>query len=126
MCGCVRVLRIGKPLRKSWQRRLFSSSSTPPPVQGVPYTKLSVGVPKEVWQDERRFVTNTNHYLEIPFCFFCFVFTEPCCEKLPSFISFTLWNSASSTEIGSVSTLCVVKLVKLSIFRLSIYPSIPM
>ncbi|XP_046968369.1 NAD(P) transhydrogenase, mitochondrial-like [Vanessa cardui] len=54
MCGCVRVLRIGKPLPKSWQRRLFSSSSTPPPVQGVPYTKLSVGVPKEIWQDERR------------------------------------------------------------------------
>ncbi|CAH2099812.1 unnamed protein product [Euphydryas editha] len=54
MCGCVRVLRIGKPLRKSWQQRLFSSSSTPPPVQGVPYTKLSVGVPKEIWQDERR------------------------------------------------------------------------
>ncbi|XP_052737342.1 NAD(P) transhydrogenase, mitochondrial isoform X2 [Bicyclus anynana] len=54
MCGCVRVLRIGKPLPKSWQRRLFSTSSTPPPVQGVPYTKLSVGVPKEIWQDERR------------------------------------------------------------------------
>ncbi|XP_045760567.1 NAD(P) transhydrogenase, mitochondrial-like isoform X2 [Maniola jurtina] len=54
MCGCVRVLRIGKPLPKAWQRRLFSSSSTPPPVQGVPYTKLSVGVPKEIWQDERR------------------------------------------------------------------------
>ncbi|CAH2237453.1 jg12787 [Pararge aegeria aegeria] len=54
MCGCVRVLRIGKPLPKSWQRRLFSSSSAPPPIQGVPYTKLSVGVPKEIWQDERR------------------------------------------------------------------------
>ncbi|XP_045454864.1 NAD(P) transhydrogenase, mitochondrial-like [Melitaea cinxia] len=54
MCGCMRVLRIGKPIPKLWQRRLFCSSSTPPPVQGVPYTKLSVGVPKEIWQDERR------------------------------------------------------------------------
>ncbi|CAH2068747.1 unnamed protein product, partial [Iphiclides podalirius] len=54
MCGCVRVLGIRKPLPRSWHRRVFSSSSTPPPPQGVPYTKLSVGVPKEVWQDERR------------------------------------------------------------------------
>ncbi|XP_032530096.2 NAD(P) transhydrogenase, mitochondrial-like [Danaus plexippus] len=53
MCGCVRVLRLGSPLKKTWQRRLFSSSSSPP-TQGVPYTKLSVGIPKEIWQDERR------------------------------------------------------------------------
>ncbi|XP_013148388.1 PREDICTED: NAD(P) transhydrogenase, mitochondrial-like [Papilio polytes] len=54
MCGCVRVLSIRKPLPRSWHRRLFSSSSTPPPPQGVPYTKLTVGVPKELWQGERR------------------------------------------------------------------------
>lgn len=77
MCGCVRVLRIGKPLRKSWQQRLFSSSSTPPPVQGVPYTKLSVGVPKEIWQDERRFVTTTNEYSELPVWLFASYFLDP-------------------------------------------------
>lgn len=30
----------------------FSSQNAPP--QGVPYNKLTIGVPKEVWKDERR------------------------------------------------------------------------
>ncbi|XP_045489395.1 NAD(P) transhydrogenase, mitochondrial-like [Pieris rapae] len=51
--GCLRVLRIGKPIPRLWQRRLFSSS-TPPNVEGIPYTKLSIGVPKEIWENERR------------------------------------------------------------------------
>ncbi|XP_072935916.1 NAD(P) transhydrogenase, mitochondrial [Epargyreus clarus] len=50
--GCVRVLSLGKPLPRAWHR--LYSTSTPPPTQGVPYTKLSVGIPKEIWQDERR------------------------------------------------------------------------
>ncbi|XP_060810547.1 NAD(P) transhydrogenase, mitochondrial [Amyelois transitella] len=54
MCGCLRAVRACKPLRP-WHCRLSSSSSTTaPPVPGVPYTKLSIGVPKEIWQNERR------------------------------------------------------------------------
>nr|CAD7265165.1 unnamed protein product [Timema shepardi] len=42
------------------QGRLFSSSrpvrdkQQQPPPRGIPYTKLTVGVPREVWQNERR------------------------------------------------------------------------
>ncbi|KAI5635359.1 4TM region of pyridine nucleotide transhydrogenase, mitoch domain-containing protein [Phthorimaea operculella] len=53
MCGCARLLRASKALPRSWNLRHSSSTSAPPPVQGVPYTKLSIGVPKEIWQDER-------------------------------------------------------------------------
>nr|AHK05705.1 nicotinamide nucleotide transhydrogenase protein [Bombyx mori] len=49
------MLRAYKQLPRSWQCRLSSSSSaTPPSTSGVSYTKLSIGVPKEIWQDERR------------------------------------------------------------------------
>lgn len=55
MCGSSRMLRAYKQLPRSWQCRLSSSSSaTPPSTSGVSYTKLSIGVPKEIWQDERR------------------------------------------------------------------------
>ncbi|XP_041974230.1 NAD(P) transhydrogenase, mitochondrial [Aricia agestis] len=54
MCGCATLLRASKPLPKLWHKRLFSSSTSPPGVPGVPYSKLSIGVPKEIWQDERR------------------------------------------------------------------------
>ncbi|XP_048006335.1 NAD(P) transhydrogenase, mitochondrial-like [Leguminivora glycinivorella] len=54
MCGCTRILRACKPLPPSWHLRLYSSSSTPPTVPGVPYKKLTVGIPKEIWNEERR------------------------------------------------------------------------
>ncbi|XP_052753684.1 NAD(P) transhydrogenase, mitochondrial-like [Galleria mellonella] len=52
MCGCLRVLCTYKPAPHIWQCR-FSSSSAPA-TPGVPYTKLTIGVPKEIWQGERR------------------------------------------------------------------------
>lgn len=54
MSGSVRLLQIHKPLQRSWHFRFSSSSATGPPTQGVPYTKLSIGVPKEIWDNERR------------------------------------------------------------------------
>ncbi|KAG7304472.1 hypothetical protein JYU34_011416 [Plutella xylostella] len=53
MCGCTRVLRACKQLPRPWHRG-FSSSAAPPNVPGVPYSKLTIGVPKEIWDSERR------------------------------------------------------------------------
>ncbi|KAJ0181250.1 hypothetical protein K1T71_003335 [Dendrolimus kikuchii] len=54
MCGCVRILTVCKPRPYPWLNRTFSSSSSAPVTPGVPYTKLTIGVPKEIWRDERR------------------------------------------------------------------------
>lgn len=44
-------------------KRLFSSTSKllekvatpPPPVKGIPYKNITIGVPKEIWQNEKRY-----------------------------------------------------------------------
>lgn len=54
MSGSVRLLCIRKPLQRSWHYRLSSSSATAPPTPGIPYSKLSVGIPKEIWENEKR------------------------------------------------------------------------
>lgn len=56
MSGFVKLLQTCRPIRRSWQFRLSSSSAAAPPTQGVPYTKLTVGVPKEIWNDEKRYL----------------------------------------------------------------------
>lgn len=65
MCGCVRILRACKTVPRSWHIRYSSSSSVPHPAQGIPYTKLSIGVPKEIWQDERRLASINSFKLQI-------------------------------------------------------------
>lgn len=54
MSGSVRLLHACRPVPRSWQFRLSSSSAAVPPTPGIPYTKLSIGVPKEIWDNERR------------------------------------------------------------------------
>ncbi|KAL4715246.1 hypothetical protein ACJJTC_007828 [Scirpophaga incertulas] len=53
MSACIRIYHVYRPLPRVLNCRL-SSSAAIPQVAGVPYTKLSVGVPKELWQDEKR------------------------------------------------------------------------
>ena len=35
-------------------RRLREAEKPAEPIKGIPYNKLTIGVPKEVWQNERR------------------------------------------------------------------------
>lgn len=62
MCGCIRMLRTYKSLQRTWHIRLSSSSSSAPSTPGIPYTKISIGIPKEIWHDERRLVYDCNFF----------------------------------------------------------------
>lgn len=62
--GNIKLLPILQKLRSSRQfsishlRRNAKSSKTinaaEEPVKGTPYSKMTIGVPKEIWQNERR------------------------------------------------------------------------
>lgn len=60
MSGSVRGLRTyARPLRKD--------AKPAEPIKGIPYKNLSIGVPKEIWTNERRYqvqkkINNTNAF----------------------------------------------------------------
>lgn len=56
MCGCTRLLRVYAPFKRHYLRGFSTASSAPPSVPGIPYSKLTVGVPKEIWQEEKRYL----------------------------------------------------------------------
>ncbi|GBP31226.1 NAD(P) transhydrogenase, mitochondrial [Eumeta japonica] len=54
MGGCTRILRSHLSLPRPWYRSFSSTASSPTPTPGTPYAKLTIGVPKEIWHDEKR------------------------------------------------------------------------
>lgn len=58
MCGICGVRRLGchkVAIRYGIARFSSQSGGAKPPVTGIPYSKLTIGVPKESWTNEKRY-----------------------------------------------------------------------
>jgi hypothetical protein len=70
---CVQSATIQSPLLcsvrglRTYARPLRKDAKPAEPIKGIPYKNLSIGVPKEVWTNERRY---TMHSISFVVCYF--------------------------------------------------------
>ena len=74
---CVQSATIQSPLLcsvrglRTYARPLRKDAKPAEPIKGIPYKNLTIGVPKEVWTNERRYLM---HFYFICSCLFYVVF----------------------------------------------------